>query len=237
MTSSTVLRSVAAVHKDAEVHAVTLCDRIDLRPRHSAVIAAFTDIKPVQDTEVITLGKLYVNRPVELERVIVARTLTMWLAADGSVAVQIASPSSESLALHAGLEVGKLPSVSVVPPAQLHRHAVAATPSTPTEIAAAHAEVIAPLPRAFLDSAFTGKQQSAIQDLCAKYLPVDRPPYHPNPRTSEAIDKRVNEMLEWGIIGERPGSWGSPCTIVAKSNGSSRFCVDYRHTLNRHIIP
>ena len=57
VTSSTVLRSVAAVHKDAEVHAVKLCDRIDLRPCHSAVITVFTDMKPLQDTEVITLGK------------------------------------------------------------------------------------------------------------------------------------------------------------------------------------
>ena len=57
VTSSTVLRSVAAVHKDAEVHAVKLCDRIDLRPCHSAVITVFTDIKPLQDTQVITLGK------------------------------------------------------------------------------------------------------------------------------------------------------------------------------------
>ena len=43
-------------------------------------------------------------------------------------------------------------------------------------------------------------------------------------------------MLEWDIIEERPSPWGSPCTIVAKSNGSPRFCVDYRHTLNRHIV-
>ena len=53
VTSSTVLRSVAAVHKDTEGHSVKLCNRIDLRPRHSAVITAFTYIKPCQDTEVI----------------------------------------------------------------------------------------------------------------------------------------------------------------------------------------
>ena len=43
-------------------------------------------------------------------------------------------------------------------------------------------------------------------------------------------------MLEWDIIEERPSPWGSPCTFVAKKNGSPRFCVDYRHTLNRHIV-
>ena len=43
-------------------------------------------------------------------------------------------------------------------------------------------------------------------------------------------------MLERGTIEERPSPWGSPCTIIAKSDGSPRFCVDYRHTLNRHII-
>ena len=176
------------------------------------------------------------NRPVEFERVIVARTLITWLAADGSVAVQIANPSSESLALHAGLEIRKLSSVAVVSPAQLQVHAVAATPNTPTESAAARAEMIAPLSRAFVDSSSTVKQQSAILDLCAKYRPVDRPPYRPNPRTSEVIDKCVNEMLEWAVIEEQRTPWGSPCTIVAKSNGSPRFCVDYRHTLNRHII-
>ena len=66
--------------------------------------------------------------------------------------------------------------------------------------------------------------------------PVDRPPYRPNPRTSAVTDKCVNEMLEGGIIEKRPSPWDSPCTIVAKSNGSPRFCFDYRHTLNRHII-
>ena len=160
------------------------------------------------------------NRPVEFERVIVARTLTTWLAADESVAVQMANPSSESLALHAGLEIGKLSSVAVVSPAQLHVHAVAATSNTATEIAAARAENIAPLSRAFVDSTFTGKQQSAILDSCAKYRPVDRPPYRPNPHTSEVIDKCVNKRLKWGIIEERPSPWGSPCTIVDISNGS-----------------
>ena len=157
VTSSTVLRSVAAVHKYAEVHAVKLCNRIDLPPpsqcrdhcfyRHQTTPRYGNFYEP----RILSENDMSCDhRPVEFERVIVARTLTTWLAADGSVAVQIAHPSSESLALHAGLEIGKLSSVAVVPPAQLHVHAVAATPDTPTEIAAARAEIIAPLSRAFI---------------------------------------------------------------------------------------
>lgn len=45
-TSSTVAPSVAAVHRDAEVHAVKLRKRVNLRPGHGAVITLFTDVKP-----------------------------------------------------------------------------------------------------------------------------------------------------------------------------------------------
>ena len=254
MTSSTVLRYVAAVHKDVEVHAVKLCNRIDLRPRHSAVITAFTDIKPLQDLKVIIEPRILSenempcdSRLVEFERAIVVCTLTTWPAADGSVAVQIANPSSESLALRAGLEIGKLSSVAVESPARLHVHAVAAAPKSPTEIAAARAEL----------------QQSAILDLCAKCRPVlslsraelgkcntaeatfplpahTKPvsslPYRANPRTEAVINKCVRDMLNDDILEERSSPWGSPVTIVARKDGQPRFFVDYRSTINKHLI-
>ena len=66
--------------------------------------------------------------------------------------------------------------------------------------------------------------------------PIDRAPYRANLRAKAVIDKCVHDMLEWDVIKERPSPWGSPCTLVAKKNGSPRFCVDYRHTLNRHIV-
>ena len=50
-TSSTVSHSVAAVHKDAEVHAVKLRKRINFGPRHGAVNTAFTDVKPSHDAD------------------------------------------------------------------------------------------------------------------------------------------------------------------------------------------
>ena len=73
---------------------------------------------------------------------------------------------------NAGLDIGKLSSVAVVSPAQLHGHAVAASPKTPTKIAGARAEIIAPLSKAFVDSTFTVEQQSAIMYVRAKYRPV-----------------------------------------------------------------
>ena len=245
-TSSTVSHSVAAVHKDAEVHAVKLRKRINFGPRHDAVITVFMGVKPSQDTEVVIEPRnLSENEmscegcPVEFGRVIVARTLATWLESDGSVAVQIANPSFESLALHVRFESGHLSSVAVVPPAQLHVHAVAATPNTPTAIAAARAEIAAPLSNAFVDSKFTVEQQSTILDLCAKYRPVlslsraelgecttaeatfplpvntkpvSRRPYRANPSAKAIITKCIQDMFTDDIIEERSSPWASPVT-------------------------
>ena len=267
VTSSTVLRSVAAVHKDAEVHAVKLCNRIDLRPRHGVVMTAFIDIKPLKIRKLSPSENEMAcdNRPVEFERVIVARTVTTWLSADGSVAVQIANPSPESLALHAGLrdweivECCRRASCS----AACNVHAVAAATKTPSEITAARAELIAPLSKAFEGSTFTVEQQSTILDLCAKHRPVlslsraelgkcnpteatfpspahtkpvSRRPHRANPRTEAVINKCVQEMLNDDIIEERSRPWGSPVTIVARKDGQPRVCVEYRSTINKHII-
>ena len=87
VTSSTVLRSVATVHEDAGIHAVQLRNRVDLC--HSAVITAFAKttrrywvgIEP----RILSENEMpYENCPVECERVIVACTVTTWLATDGS---------------------------------------------------------------------------------------------------------------------------------------------------------
>ena len=140
--------------------------------------------------------------------------------------------------------------------------AVAASPENLDELVAAHVALEPALAKAFADTTFTPEQITEVTQLCAKYRPVsslssdelgsckiakatfplppgthpvDRAPYRTSPHVHEKIEQ-VTKLLKQGIIEERTSAWGSPVTIVTKANGSPRFCVDYRNTLNRHII-
>ena len=119
------------------------------------------------------------------------------------------------------------------------------------------------LSAAFNKTTFSPGECEQVLDLCTKYRnvfslsprelgkctiaeaefplepgtrPVDRAPYRANPRVQETIDKCVNQMEQDGIIEQRPSPWGSAVTIVAKSDGTPRFCVDYRSTINKNLI-
>ena len=90
------------------------------------------------------------SRSSVFEKIVVARTLATWYAADGSVAVQIANPSCDGVALPIGLCLGQLFNVSVVTPDQLHVNAVAKTPKSVDELAQAKSELEGPLSKACL---------------------------------------------------------------------------------------
>ena len=262
--------TVAAVAREAEEHTVSLRRRYNIRPGHEIIVRAYAETQPSNDTTVVIEPRLLTadeissgDFPIEFERVIVARTLTTWNAKDGSVYLQVANPSSEHLALHANLEIGTLSPVAIVEPEKLRVHAVAATPKTVGELAAAREELAEPLKKAFTNSTFSREQQARVLDLCAKYRPVfslnsselgkcttaeatfpmppntkpvSRRPYRANPRAEAVINKCVKDMLSGGIIEELPSPWGSPVTIVARKDGQPRFCVDYRTTLNKLLI-
>ena len=262
--------SVAAAHHDAEGVDVRLRERVYLKPRHEALAVVFTDGPPAHDSTVVVeplimseLEFLESSSSSVFEKISVARTFATWHAADGSVAVQVANPSPDGVALPIDLCLGQLFTMSIVTPDQLHVNAPAKTPTSVDEIAQAKSEIEGPLSKAFTNTKLTPDQKVSALDLCAWYHPVfalsmselgrctnakatfplppdirpiDRPPYRANPRAKAVIDKCVRDKLGWGIIEERPSPWDSPCTLVAKKNGSPRFCVDYRHTLNRNIV-
>ena len=49
----------------------------------------------------------------------------------------------------------------------------------------------------------------------------------PFPRR-ETVRKLLDEMLKKGIISPSKSPWGPPIVLVAKKDGSTRFCIDYR---------
>ena len=59
-------------------------------------------------------------------------------------------------------------------------------------------------------------------------IPIKQHPYRVNPTKKQAMNEEVKYMEEAGIIEESDSNWSSPCLLVPKTDGSYRFCTDYR---------
>ena len=111
---------VAAVPSDAMEHDVLLSERIHLKARHMVVVIAYTNTKSSVDTAVVvepllpSEPELPCSNPQSVfEKIMVARTVATWCTSDGAVQVQVANPSSEHVALPAGLKLGSLSPVNI----------------------------------------------------------------------------------------------------------------------------
>jgi transposase InsO family protein len=58
--------------------------------------------------------------------------------------------------------------------------------------------------------------------------PVRSRPYRQPEALKHIVDKEIDEMLDNGIIQPSISPWCSPIVLVKKSDGSIRFCVDFR---------
>ena len=59
-------------------------------------------------------------------------------------------------------------------------------------------------------------------------LPIKQHAYRVNPDKRLRLQKQVNYMLENGIAVPSTSAWSSPCLLAGKTDGSDRFCTDYR---------
>ncbi len=58
--------------------------------------------------------------------------------------------------------------------------------------------------------------------------PIKQHPYRVNQVKRELIKSEVDSMLENKIIQPSHSPWSSPCVMIPKSDGSIRFCTDFR---------
>jgi len=58
--------------------------------------------------------------------------------------------------------------------------------------------------------------------------PIKQHPYRMNPEKSKIAESEIEYMLENDIIQPSRSDWSSPCVLVPKPDGSTRFCTDYR---------
>ena len=58
--------------------------------------------------------------------------------------------------------------------------------------------------------------------------PLRQRPYRVSPTERRVINEQVDDMLRRDVIRPSDSPWASPVVLVAKKDGSVRFCVDYR---------
>ena len=58
--------------------------------------------------------------------------------------------------------------------------------------------------------------------------PIAQNPYRAGPRARVVEQEEVDRMLQAGVIEPAQSEWASPVVLVPKSDGTLRFCVDYR---------
>lgn len=140
---------------------------------------------------------------------------------------------------------------------------ISSTQSSPEQTAKHREDLRKALTKAFAKTTFSPDQCEETLQLCTRYRsvfslspdelgkctlteadfplepgtrPVNRAPYRANPRVQEVSVECMQEMEEAGIVEQRASPWGSAVTLVAKADGTPRFCVDYRTTVNRYLV-
>ena len=232
---------------------------------HEALIRVFSTARPEKDTLALIEPRIASIHTLDdmpqddiWQSVIIARAVTQWSKVTNSALLQVGNPSDRNIILKPNTIVGTITPVTAISP----RTASAVTQNC-SESSQARIDLTAALDESFKNTTFDDQQRAQIINLCTEYRsvfslnqkelgkctiaeaefplqkdtkPVDRHPYRTNSRAQEVIDKCVDDMEEIDIIEKKQSQWGSPVCIVAKADGSPRFCVDYRTTINKFLV-
>ena len=244
---------------------VLVSRKVVIPAAHEALIRVFSTARPEKDTLALIEPRIASIHTLDdmpqddiWQSVIIARTVTQWSKVTNSALLQVGNPSNRNIILKPNTIVGTITPVTAISP----RTASAVTQNC-SESSQARIDLTAALDESLKNTTFDDQQRAQIINLCTEYRsvfslnqkelgkctiaeaefplqkdtkPVDRHPYRTNPRAQEVIDKCVDDMEEIDIIEKRPSEWGSPVCIVAKADGSPRFCVDYRTTINKFLV-
>ena len=223
------------------------CDA-EILPRHQVRLVG--NLIAVNKEELVTLnGKTLLLEPtVNLENLACARALVT--SEKGKIPLLICNPFDKKVHLKEGLCVGSaetIPSESVIATLQEDDELERMSAGKTSECAA---EVIH---RLCDEAEVTHKERTTLNHFVTRNQDVfsingemgrykgnpfvidtgnarpirqmPRPvPYH---RKAE-VDRQLDEMLEKGIIEPANSEWASPILLVPKSDGTLRFCIDYR---------
>ncbi|XP_065894244.1 uncharacterized protein [Dysidea avara] len=74
-----------------------------------------------------------------------------------------------------------------------------------------------------------GKTTVTVHDVdVGETSPIKQHPYRVNPVKLKLMRNEIEYMLRNGIIEPSQSQWSSPCVLVPKSDGTYRFCTDFR---------
>ena len=81
-----------------------------------------------------------------------------------------------------------------------------------------------------LHSSELGRTTTVVHEIntAADHRPVRQPPRRIPFSLRGKVTQLIDEMLDQGVVVPSSSPWASPIVLVAKKDGSMRFCVDYR---------
>ena len=183
---------------------------------------------------------------------IIAATALVKVTADGTVPIRLLNPASQPVFLYRRTTLGTFtPTDSTIATFELGQADAAAEAAR--DVPTATDSDTQPWPN-LENSSLDAPQTDRLRQLLLSYKDVfaftpdqlgrtsvvkhtidtgDNPPirlraYRTAPNGKAEIDKQIGEMLDTGVISPSVSPWAAPVVLVKKSDGTMRFCVDYR---------